>query len=427
MRVSAFDSARRSRGSEPALESALASALLASIAARTARVGVIGLGYVGLPLAIAAARTGFVTTGFDVDPAKPRLLAKGRSYIAAVDGRDVERLIADARFSATTKFAELGTCDVIVICVPTPLTRNREPDLSYVEATAREVAKRLRKGQLVVLESTTWPGTTREVLKPVLELTGLVSGVDFFLGFSPEREDPGNASFDTAPFRKWSPAMARIAGTGRSLLRPRREKGRAGFDAGRCRSGRRSENIFRAVNIALVNELKLVYGAMGIDIWEVIEAAKTKPFGYMPFYPGPGLGGHCIPIDPYYLTWKSREYDVPTRFIELAGEINHAMPRHVVDVLAKTLDARTAKGLSGAAVLVARSRLQEERAGHPREPRAQDHGIARCARCHISNSTIPMWARSRQRGNMAASRDANPSHSRRSNSASATPSSSHRP
>ena len=324
-----------------------------ALSARTATAGIIGLGYVGLPLSMAVARTAFKVIGFDVDPAKPPELNSGRSYIGAVPDEELGRLVQQGRFLATADFARLSECDVIVICVPTPLTRHRQPDLSYVESSTREVAKRLRPGQLVILESTTYPGTTREIVQPILEATGLVAGKDFFLGFSPEREDPGNPSFETATIPKV------VAGLGRQAS----ELVQAFYGAvvkkivpvsspDVAEAVKITENVFRAVNIALVNELKVVFSAMGIDVWEVIEAAKTKPFGYMPFYPGPGLGGHCIPIDPFYLTWKSREFDLPTRFIELAGEINIAMPKYVVDVLAQALGRRHQKTLNGAHILV---------------------------------------------------------------------------
>jgi UDP-N-acetyl-D-glucosamine dehydrogenase len=320
---------------------------------RSAHAGIIGLGYVGLPLAMAVARGGFRVTGFDVDGTKPGLLNAGTSYIGAVADSELSKHVAAKKFQATNDFSKLRECDVIIICVPTPLDRHREPDLSYIEASGRQIAQTLRPGQLVVLESTTWPGTTREVLKPILEQTGLICGKDFFLGFSPEREDPGNVSFETVTIPKV------VAGLG-----PDASKLAVAFYAGAVKqvvpvsspdvaeAVKITENVFRAVNIALVNELKVIFSAMGIDVWEVIDAAKTKPFGFMPFYPGPGLGGHCIPIDPFYLTWKSREFDLPTRFIELAGEINVAMPRYVVEKLALALDSRHKKALTGARVLV---------------------------------------------------------------------------
>jgi UDP-N-acetyl-D-glucosamine dehydrogenase len=327
--------------------------LLSSISGKSARIGVIGLGYVGLPLAIASARAGFSVTGFDIDPAKIVALEAGKSYIAAVPDAALAKESSAGRFGSTTDFRTLADCDVIIICVPTPLTKHRDPDLSFVEKTSRAIAATLRPAQLVVLESTTYPGTTDGVVRTILEETGLKSGTEFFVGFSPEREDPGNPVYETVSIPKV------VAGDG-----PEAAKLMETFYASvvktvvpvssnaTAEAVKLTENIFRSVNIALVNELKIVFEAMGIDVWEVIEAAKTKPFGYMPFYPGPGLGGHCIPIDPFYLTWKSREYELPTRFIELAGEINSAMPRHVVSRLAEALDRHAGKALSRSNVLV---------------------------------------------------------------------------
>ncbi len=323
------------------------------IRGRTARIGVCGLGYVGLPLCVATAQQGFKVSGFDINEARVDELNGGRSGIGAVSDEELQTLIAQDTFSASQDPSGLADCDVILICVPTPLTRHREPDLQYVRATAETIAANQRPGQLVVLESTTYPGTTNEVIRPILEQHGLKSGSDFFLGFSPEREDPGNRHFDTASIPKV------VSGDGDTA----RELAVLFYDAvvdqvvpvstnQTAEAVKLTENIFRAVNIALVNELKVVYDAMGIDVWEVIDAAKTKPFGYMPFYPGPGLGGHCIPIDPFYLTWKSREYDLSTRFIELAGEINVAMPRFVVDRLAQALNDRSGRALAKARILL---------------------------------------------------------------------------
>ena len=326
--------------------------LIARIEDRSASVGIIGLGYVGLPLAIAVAEAGFAVLGFDIDPAKISDLGARRSYIRQVTPEALNR--AGDRFTATAEFARLAEVDAILICVPTPLGRHREPDLSFVIATAEAIAATLRPGQLVVLESTTYPGTTLEIVRPILERRGLRSGHDFFLAYSPEREDPGNAVHATAAIPKvvsgdgpaaQAAAIALYGAVVRSVVPV--------STPATAEAVKLTENVFRAVNIALVNELKVVFDAMGIDVWEVIEAAKTKPFGYMPFYPGPGLGGHCIPIDPFYLTWKAREFEVSTRFIELAGEINTAMPRFVVDRLAAALDVRFGRGLSGASVLVA--------------------------------------------------------------------------
>jgi UDP-N-acetyl-D-glucosamine dehydrogenase len=330
-----------------------AAALAARLAARNAAIGVIGLGYVGLPLARAAGSKGFRVTGFDIDPAKVEMLRAGRSYIRHVPAASLAALAEKGLFAATADFGRLTEMDAILICVPTPLTRYREPDLSFVQSTTAMVARHLRRGQLIVLESTTYPGTCREVMKPLLEAGGLVSGRDFFLAYSPEREDPGNPSFDTGSIPKV------VGGDGPDALALAcalydqivvRTVSVSTLDV--AEAVKLSENIFRAVNIALVNELKLVYGAMGIDVWEVIEAAKSKPFGFMPFYPGPGLGGHCIPIDPFYLTWKAREYGIATRFIELAGEINTNMPRHLVERLVEALDRRQQRGLSGSRILI---------------------------------------------------------------------------
>lgn len=326
-------------------------ALMQAITARSARIGVIGLGYVGLPLAVTVARAGFSVTGLDIDATKMVRLDAGSSYIDAVGDADLAE-VAD-RFDWSTDFTRLGEIDVIVICVPTPLTRQREPDLSYIETTAHTIARHLRPEALVVLESTTWPGTTREVLIPILESVGFESGVDVFVGFSPEREDPGNASYRTATIPKIVAGEGPEAGdlvhafysaVVDTVVRVP--------DTATAEAVKITENIFRAVNIALVNELKVIFEPMGIDIWEVVAGAASKPFGYMPFYPGPGLGGHCIPIDPFYLTWRAREFDVPTRFIELAGEINTAMPRYVIDRLRAVLDRATGRGLNGADILL---------------------------------------------------------------------------
>ncbi len=328
-------------------------ALLARIAAHSARVGVIGLGYVGLPLAMTVARAGFTVTGFDTDPAKIVAIDARKSYIEAVPDAILAAECSAGRFAATDDFAALGQCDIVVICVPTPLTKHREPDLSFVTRTCRDIAHTLRQGQLIVLESTTYPGTTDGPVKTILQETGLVSGRDFFLGFSPEREDPGNRAFDTSTIPKIVAGDGAAAGAlmqafyGAVVQTVVPVSSTATAEAVKL-----TENVFRAVNIALVNELKVIYEAMGVDIWEVVDAAKTKPFGYMPFYPGPGLGGHCIPIDPFYLTWKSREYDLSTRFIELAGEINSAMPRHIVARLAEALDRHLGRALSRSRVLI---------------------------------------------------------------------------
>lgn len=326
--------------------------LLNRIKKNTAVVGVIGLGYVGLPLAVTVAKQGFSVIGFDVDPGKIDLLDAGESYIGAVSQESL-RQVSINHFSWTTDYAGLAGCDVIVICVPTPLTRYREPDLSFIEVTAEAIAQHLKAGMLVVLESTTFPGTTEDILRPILQKSGLTSGVDFFVGFSPEREDPGNAHFKTSTIPKVVAGDGVLSGQLVAEFYSRVVDLIVPVSSARTAEAVKiTENIFRAVNIALVNELKVIYDAMGIDVWEVIDAAATKPFGFMPFYPGPGLGGHCIPIDPFYLTWKAREYGVATRFIELAGEINTDMPRYVVARLREAVDRSLRRGLTGTRILL---------------------------------------------------------------------------
>lgn len=320
---------------------------------KTAVIGIVGMGYVGIPLALACWTAGFRVVGFDIDPDKVEALNAGRSYIKHIPASEIAGAVEDGRLRATTNFADAKSVDAILICVPTPLTAHREPDLGYVERTAEALAPHLRTGQLIVLESTTWPGTTVEVMKPVLERYGLKSGRDFYLAFSPEREDPGNPRYSARSIPKVvggdGPVALKLAAALYGAIVPEVIPVSSTQTA---EAVKLTENIFRAVNIALVNELKVVYEAMGIDVWEVIDAAKTKPFGFMPFYPGPGLGGHCIPIDPFYLTWKAREFDISTRFIELAGEINTSMPNYVVDRLARELDRRAGRGLNGANILL---------------------------------------------------------------------------
>jgi UDP-N-acetyl-D-glucosamine dehydrogenase len=307
---------------------------------RTTRydTAVVGLGYVGLPLCLAFARAGATALGIDTDRTKVAALAEGRSYIKHIAGDDVAAATAGRRFHATTDFREASQAESVLICVPTPLTANRTPDLSYVANTARSLAPHLRRGQLVVLESTTYPGTTEEIVKPILEQeSGLVAGRDFHLAFSPEREDPGNPRSRLSEVPKVVGGLTPACRERAAKLYRRIVKDVVPVSScGVAEATKLTENIFRAVNIALVNELKMIYSQMGIDVWEVINAAATKPFGYMPFYPGPGLGGHCIPIDPFYLTWKALEYGQRTRLIELAGEINTAMPEYVV---ARVIDA----------------------------------------------------------------------------------------
>jgi UDP-N-acetyl-D-glucosamine dehydrogenase len=323
------------------------------IESREALIGIIGMGYVGQPLAIAAHRRGFRVVGFDTDTTKVAALNGGRSEIRTIPDEHIQAMRLSGHFRVTGNGAEMDKPDVILICVPTPLTKYREPDLSFVENTSRTLAAVLRPGQLVCLESTTYPGTTAEVVKPILEKSGLRVGRDFFLAFSPEREDPGNPTYRTIDIPKVVGADDEIS---RDLANAYYgavvERVISVPSAATAEAVKLTENIFRCVNIALVNELKHIYERMGINIWDVIDAASTKPFGFMPFYPGPGLGGHCIPIDPFYLTWKAREYEVPTRFIELAGEINAAEPRAVVNALAAALSERKRKSLNGARILL---------------------------------------------------------------------------
>lgn len=327
--------------------------LLDQIKDRSAHVGVIGLGYVGLPLASVAAEQGFTVTGFDVDATKIDRITAGQSYIDAVPDEALKTLVQAGHLSATSNFADLSRCQVIVICVPTPLNAQREPDLSFVEGTARVIADHIQPGTLVLLESTTWPGTTEELLAPLLATSGYALGEEIFVGFSPEREDPGNMRFSTRSIPKVVAGMGETAGDlAESFYDAVVETVIRVPDTRTAEAVKITENIFRAVNIALVNELKRVYEAMGIDVWNVIDAAATKPFGFMPFYPGPGLGGHCIPIDPFYLTWKAREYGMSTRFVELAGEINTEMPGHVVARLREAVDADSGRGLKGAEILL---------------------------------------------------------------------------
>jgi UDP-N-acetyl-D-glucosamine dehydrogenase len=334
-------------------EGANAHARLAElIQTKQARIGVIGLGYVGLPLIRAFTAAGFRCLGFDVDQAKVDKLKAGHSYIKHIDSSAIAELIADNKFEPTADMARLAEADCIIICVPTPLNESRDPDLSYIEGTARSIAKRLRPGQLVVLESTTHPTTTRVNVLPLLEATGLSCGTDYFLAFSPEREDPGNPSFHAATIPKvvggydeksselacamYGHAVVKVVGVSSMEV------------AEACKI---LENTYRAVNIALVNELKVLYDKLDIDVWEVIEAAKTKPFGFQAFYPGPGLGGHCIPIDPFYLTWLARKHGEQTRFIELAGEINTHMPQYVVTRLAEFLNEQR-KPINGSRIAI---------------------------------------------------------------------------
>ena len=319
---------------------------------RTARVGVIGLGYVGLPLVREFVRSGFHVTGFDTDPRKVASLEKGRSYIKHFPSKMIRDMMKTGRFVPTADFGKLKKVECIIVCVPTPLNQHREPDLTYVFDTARTISGYLRKGQLVVLESTTYPGTTDEEMRRILEGPGLRAGRDFYLAYSPEREDPGNPDFSTSGIPKVVGGYSEeCLKTARALYDTIVVKTVPVSSTRVAEATKLFENIFRAVNIALVNELKMLFDRMGINVWEVIETASTKPFGFMPFYPGPGLGGHCIPIDPFYLTWKARQYDFNTQFIELAGQINSFMPYYVVHRIADALNEK-GKGLRGSKILI---------------------------------------------------------------------------
>jgi UDP-N-acetyl-D-glucosamine dehydrogenase len=320
---------------------------------RSLVIGILGLGYVGLPLAEAFIKVGFNVMGFDIDAKKIEALEAGKTYIRHIDDERVAAMVATGKFKGTTDFDRLPEADALLMCVPTPLNIHREPDLSYVVSTTEIIAKRLRPGQLVVLESTTYPGTSDELVVPTLErLSGLTCGRDFAVAYSPEREDPGNPDYSTT-------SIPKVVGANTAPERDMAVAVYASFtkvvpvsDLKTAEAVKLSENIFRLVNIALANELKFVFGEMGIDAWEVVDAAKTKPFGYMPFYPGPGIGGHCIPIDPFYLTWKARAFGVGTRFIDVAGDITASLPRAVVQATAEAMSARLQKAIHGAKVLV---------------------------------------------------------------------------
>jgi len=361
------------------------------IARRDYTVGVIGMGYVGLPLVLRFGEVGFRVLGFDVDPSKVKQLNDGASYIEHVPAERVSGLVSARRFEATVDVERLAEADAVIICVPTPLTVHREPDLQYVEKTTDAVAAALRPGQLICLESTTYPGTTEEVVLPRLLARGLGVGEDFFLAFSPEREDPGNRQYATSTIPKVvggvTPACLDLACT---LYSQAVDRVVPVPSTKVAEATKILENVYRAVNIALVNELKIAFERMGIDVWDVIEAAKTKPFGFQAFYPGPGLGGHCIPIDPFYLTWKAREYGVATRFIELAGEINSSMPSHVVQKVMEALNVR-GKALKGARVLVLGAAYKRD-TDDPRESpglEILERLLAKGARADYSDPHIP--------------------------------------
>ncbi len=323
---------------------------LRKIKNKEACIGIIGLGYVGLPLSLAFAKAGFKVTGFDVDKSKVEMLNAGKSYIKHIPNKEIENHLSD--FFATTNLKLLSEQDAIIICVPTPLTPNREPDLTYITSTASQIAQYLKIGQLISLESTTYPGTTEEVLLPMFDKTGFKVGRDYFLVFSPEREDPANPNFTTTTIPKVIGGVTEnCLKAGETLYSAIVQKTVPVSSPRVAEATKLLENIYRSVNIAMVNELKILFERMEIDIFEVIEAAKTKPFGFQPFYPGPGLGGHCIPIDPFYLSWKARSYDTTTRFIELAGEINTSMPYYVIQKVTEALNSKQ-KPLKGAKVLI---------------------------------------------------------------------------
>ena len=322
------------------------------ITERKAKVGIIGLGYVGLPLMRAFFKAGYPVIGYDVDPGKIEKIKRGENYLKHLGEDYIKEMSASESFDVTSDFTRLGEADALLLCVPTPLGKHLEPDLSYVEVTTEAIAKTLRPGQLVVLESTTFPGTTRQIMQPVLEKTGLKCGKDFYLAYSPEREDPGRKNFNTQTIPKLVGGIGEEAGKlALELYSAAVSKAIPVSSAEVAESAKLLENIYRSVNIALVNEMKVVLDAMDIDIWEVVDAAATKPFGFQAFYPGPGLGGHCIPIDPYYLTWKAREVGHTTRFIELAGEVNHSMPDYVVNKTMLALN-KNKKAIAASKILV---------------------------------------------------------------------------
>lgn len=351
---------------------------------RSLTVGIMGLGYVGLPLGLLFAEKGFQVVGVDPDERRVQTLSRGRSPIRHIKHERVKVAVNGGKFSATTEAAGLQRADAVLICVPTPLTKQREPDLSYVESAAEWVAGNVRPGCLVVLESTTYPGTTRDIVAPILKKAGLKPGVNVYLAYSPEREDPNNANFSTASIPKVVGGMDAASGKRAAMLYEQIiSKVVPVGSAEVAEAAKLLENIFRSVNIAMVNELKIVFDRMGIDIWEVVNAAKTKPFGFMPFYPGPGLGGHCIPIDPFYLTWKAREFDISTKFIELAGEVNTNMPYFVVS---KLQDALGSRGISlrGSRVLLLGLAYKRDVDDFRESPTLKLMEILERARCQVS-------------------------------------------
>ena len=319
---------------------------------KKAKIGIIGMGYVGIPLGLEFARTGFSVTGFDNDSARVKDINAGKQVIKHIPAKSMKEFVKKNKGSSTNKFSETGNMDCLIICVPTPLDVHEQPDMSYIESASKEIGKNLKKGQLIVLESTTYPGTTREIVKPILEKSKLRAGKDFFLAYSPEREDPGNKEFSVSAIPKvmgglTDDCLQLTSDLYKNIVSETVEVS----SLETAEATKLMENIFRAVNIAMVNELKLVLSRMGVNIWEVIDAAKTKPFGFMPFYPGPGMGGHCIPIDPFYLSWKAKEYNTEAKFIELAGEINRKMTEHIAHRIGKALNDDK-KSIRGSKILI---------------------------------------------------------------------------
>ncbi len=319
---------------------------------KKAKIGIIGMGYVGIPLGLEFAGTGFSVTGFDNDSARVKDINSGKQVIKHIPAKSMKEFVKKNNGSSTNKFSETGNMDCLIICVPTPLDVHEQPDMSYIESASKEIGKNLKKGQLIVLESTTYPGTTREIVKPILEKSKLKAGKDFFLAYSPEREDPGNKEFSVSAIPKvmgglTDDCLQLTSDLYKNIVSETVEVS----SLETAEATKLMENIFRAVNIAMVNELKLVFSRMGVNIWEVIDAAKTKPFGFMPFYPGPGMGGHCIPIDPFYLSWKAKEYNIETKFIELAGEINRKMTEHIAHRIGRALNDDK-KSIRGSKILI---------------------------------------------------------------------------
>ena len=319
---------------------------------KKAKIGIIGMGYVGIPLGLEFAGTGFSVTGFDNDSARVKDINAGKQVIKHIPAKSMKEFVKKNNGSSTNKFSETGNMDCLIICVPTPLDVHEQPDMSYIESASKEIGKNLKKGQLIVLESTTYPGTTREIVKPILEKSKLKAGKDFFLAYSPEREDPGNKEFSVSAIPKvmgglTDDCLQLTSDLYKNIVSETVEVS----SLETAEATKLMENIFRAVNIAMVNELKLVLSRMGVNIWEVIDAAKTKPFGFMPFYPGPGMGGHCIPIDPFYLSWKAKEYNTEAKFIELAGEINRKMTEHIAHRIGRALNDDK-KSIRGSKILI---------------------------------------------------------------------------